>query len=353
MVQLASLVAMTTIGWGILGCGDVTEVKSGPAFQKTAGSRLVAVMRRDGERAADYARRHGVSRWYSDAHALIADPEVDAVYIATPPGAHCELALAVCAAGKPCYVEKPMARNHAECERMVSAFRTAGLPLFVAYYRRALPRFVKARDLVRDGALGRITSVSVRCLEPRHRTTDPHHLPWRQEAAVSGGGIFLDLGSHALDYLDHVFGPLLEARGTAANLAGIGRVEDVVGLSFRTADGAIGSGLWNFASDYREDRIEFVGTSGRITFSCFGTDPVCLERDGKAELFACPQPEHVQQPLIRAMVDALRGNGESPSTGESGARTQRVMDVALETYYGGRQRPFWEDANGWPGAPRD
>jgi len=341
---------MRTIRWGILGCGDVTEIKSGPGFQKAEGSALVAVMRRDAAKAEDYARRHGVPRWYADAAALIADPEVDAIYVATPPGSHCELALAACAAGKPCYVEKPMARNHAECVRMVEAFRKAGLPLFVAYYRRGLPRFLRARDLVRDGAIGRVTSVAVRCLDPRHRSTDPASLPWRVEAGNSGGGIFLDLGSHALDYLDFVLGPLLEARGTASNLGGVAAVEDVVELSFRTADGARGQGLWNFASDHREDRIEFVGTGGRITFSCFGTDPLCLERGGKAELFAEPMPAHVQQPLIQTMVDELRGRGTCPSTGESGARTQAVMDAALEGYYGGRQRAFWEDdPAAWPG----
>ncbi len=342
---------MDAIRWGILGCGDVTEIKSGPGFQKAAGSSLVAVMRRDAGRAEDYARRHGVPRWYSDAGALIADPEVDAVYIATPPGDHCELALGVAAAGKPCYVEKPMARNHAECIRMIEVFRAAKLPLFVAYYRRAMPRFVKARALLNDGAIGRITSVSVRCLEPRHQGADAA-LPWRLQPGSSGGGLFLDLGSHALDFLDHVLGPLREARGRAANLGGLAAVEDVVELSFSTGNGALGQGIWNFASDHTEDRLEFVGTGGRLTFSCFGTDPVCLERSGKTELFAEPMPAHVQQPLIQSIVDELLGRGTCPSTGESGARTQAVMDAALEAYYGGRQRAFWAEPAGWPGAPR-
>src|ERR1041385_2373068 len=146
-----------TIRWGILGCGDVTEVKSGPGFQKAEGSQLVAVMRRNGEKAADYARRHEVPRWYDSADALIHDSEVDAVYIGTPPGSHLEYALQVCAAGKPCYVEKPMARNHAECVKMVEAFEAAGLPLFVAYYRRGLPRFRKAKELVESGRIGQVT----------------------------------------------------------------------------------------------------------------------------------------------------------------------------------------------------
>src|SRR3954468_2626810 len=144
---------MSTIRWGIVGCGDVTEVKSGPGFQKAEGSELVAVMRRDAAKAQDYARRHGVQRAYDRAEDLIADPQVDAVYVATPPSTHAELALAVAAAGKPCLVEKPMARNHAECLQMVEVFAAQGLPLWVAYYRRALPRFVLVRDLLADGAI--------------------------------------------------------------------------------------------------------------------------------------------------------------------------------------------------------
>src|SRR3982751_1225430 len=124
---------MRTIRWGIIGCGDVTEIKSGPGFQKAEGSALVAVMRRDGGKGRDYARRHGVARAYDRAEDLIADPEVDAVYVATPPSSHAELALAVAAAGKPCLVEKPMARTHAECVRMIEAFSSRRVPIWVAY----------------------------------------------------------------------------------------------------------------------------------------------------------------------------------------------------------------------------
>src|SRR5262252_4417455 len=178
------IIPQMTIRWGIIGCGDVTEVKSGPGFQKAEGSELVAVMRRRGDLARDYARRHGVPSWYDDAEKLIRDPSVDAVYIATPPGEHERLALAVCAARKPAYVEKPMARSHGECRRMVEAFQAARVPIFVAYYRRALPRFLKARELLTSGQLGRITGVTYRLSGPYHRSIEAAAsagtpLPWR------------------------------------------------------------------------------------------------------------------------------------------------------------------------------
>ena len=333
------------IRWGIIGCGDVCEVKSGPAFQKAAGSALVAVMRRDAVKAADYARRHGVPRWYADADELIRDAEVDAVYVATPPGSHEEMALRVAAAGKPCYVEKPMARNHAECLRMVDAFRAAQRPLFVAYYRRRLPRFVKAKELIDAGRLGRITGVVYRHTR-LFRPAQPD--AWRLDPAVAGGGLFLDLGSHALDLFDFLLGPLTQVSGSADRYAD-GRVEDAVVMSFRTAGGALGAASWNFAGATRNDLIEIDGTHARLVMSCFGNEPVRLELPGGgAETFDLPNPLHIQQPFIQSMVDELNGAGgpPAPSSGETAARTSKVMDDVLAAFYGSRADGFWERGSG-------
>src|SRR5690554_2520017 len=131
----------STVKWGVIGVGIVCEVKSAPAMQLVKGSELVAVMRRDGEKAKDFALRHGVSKWYQDAEELINDPEVNAIYIATPPHAHAEMTRKAALAGKPVYVEKPMARTYQECQEMINCCNEAKVPLFVAYYRRALPNF--------------------------------------------------------------------------------------------------------------------------------------------------------------------------------------------------------------------
>ena len=321
---------MRTIRWGIIGCGDVTEVKSGPGFQKARGSALVAVMRRDGARAADYARRHGVPRWYDDARALVADPEVDAVYVATPPSSHAEYALLAARAGKPVYVEKPMARDHAECVAMVEGCRAAGVPLFVAYYRRALPRFLKIRELIDGGAIGEVRYVSVALHQPLDPTElDPATLPWRVDPAVAGGGRFVDLASHMLDFLDFALGPVAEARGVATNQAGRYAAEDVVSGTFTFASGVHGVGVWCFSAFGREDRTEIVGSAGRITYSTFDARPVVLTNAEGTTEFAIENPAHIEQPMIQAVVAALNGVGESPSTGESGARTSWVMDQML------------------------
>lgn len=338
-----------TIRWGIIGCGDVTEVKSGPGFQNAEGSMLVAVMRRDGAKAEDYARRHNVPYWFDRAEAVIEHPEVDAVYIATPPGSHRDYALQVAAAGKPCYIEKPMARNHAECLEITEAFQKADLPLFVAFYRRGLARFRKAQEIVQSGQLGTLTQVGYRFSSPSHRQINPDALPWRLEAEHAGGGLFLDLGCHTLDILDFIVGPLTNVEGDAANLASPHAVEDAVTMRFRTPQFALGIASWNFASAIREDSIEITGTEGRLTLSTFGNEPVQLETTQGSEKFDLPNPPHIQQPFIQQMVDDLHGKDTAPSTGVTAARTAQVMDMVLSRYYGGREDTFWARPETWPG----
>jgi len=344
-----SVSAREVIRWGILGCGDVTEVKSGPGFQKARGSQLVAVMRRNSALAADYAKRHGVPRWHDDALALVNDPEVDAVYVATPPGAHLEGALLAAAAGKPCYMEKPMARHTPECDAMLAAFAAAGQKLFVAYYRRALPRFLKVRELLDGGAIGRITGVNYRLSAPPAAEFAPDQEPWRLSATAAGGGLVLDVGSHVLDFLDYCVGPLEHVHGRAARLANKARVEDAVAMTFSTAQGVPGAATWNFASQAREDILEFSGTAGRVALNFFADDPVRLQTDQGLEQFPFPNPPHVAQPLIQTVVDDLLGRASCPSTGESARRTSAVLDRVLADYYGGREDAFWMRPGTWGG----
>lgn len=324
---------METVRWGIVGCGDVTEVKSGPGFQKAEGSALAAVMRRDAEKAADYARRHGVPRHYSRAEDLIYDEEVDAVYVATPPSSHCELALKVAEAGKPCLVEKPMAISHAECRWMVEAFKKRKLPLFVAYYRRALPRFLKVRELLREGAIG--TPSSVHIVQYNRLARGEAAGGWRFDRAVAGGGLFMDLGSHGLDLLDFFLGPVALVGGFSSNTGGAYRVEDVTAAGLLFESGIAGTGVWNFNADRSEDRITFTGSEGELGCPVFSDTDVVVRRDGAEEALVFRNPPHVHQPLIQTAVDELLGRGACESTGESAARTARVMDACLENYYAG------------------
>jgi predicted dehydrogenase len=322
---------MRTIRWGIIGCGDVTEVKSGPGFQLASNSQLVAVMRRNGALAKDYARRHGVPRWYDSAAALIADPDVDAVYIATPPAFHKEYTLLSAQAGKPVYVEKPMALNFDECRQMIDTCQAAGVPLFVAYYRRALERFRKIKQLLASGAIGEPRFVQVTLYQPISQDErTPQTLPWRVIPALAGGGRFVDLASHMLDFLDDLLGPIRDVRGFASNQAQLYPAEDIVTGTWLFESGVHGVGTWCFTGFGRCDHTEIIGSTGKLAYSTFDTQPIVLTTAQRQTEFAIDYPAHIQQPLIQSIVDALNGAGACPSTGASAARTSWVMDEMLK-----------------------
>lgn len=325
---------MNTIRWGIIGCGDVCEVKSGPGFYKSEGSALTSVMRRDRDKAADFARRHNAPHHTDCADEVMYHPDVDAVYIATPPASHCELALRVAQAGKPCLVEKPMAMNHRECMQMVDAFKTKNVPLYVAYYRRALPRFLKVRELLRDKAIGTLSSVHIVQYGPL--ATGDKANNWRYNPAIAGAGVFLDLASHGLDILDFLVSPIRRISGYAVNTGSAYSAEDTTAACFEFASGIVGTGVWNFNADHSEDQITFTGSEGELRTPVFGNTDIILNRKGKKESIAAPNPPHVHQPLIQNIVNELRGKGHCASTGESGARTSWAMDQCLLTYYGAR-----------------
>lgn len=319
---------LTKVNWGIIGVGDVCEVKSAPAMNLIKGSKLVAVMRRNEEKAKDYAERHSVPKFYSQAKELIEDQEVNAIYIATPPDSHKTYTLQAAAAGKPVYVEKPMARNHQECTDMINACQQAEVPLFVAYYRRMLPNFLKVQSLLKENAIGDVRLVNIKL----YKSLDPSDGPdnWRILPEIAGGGYFYDLASHQLDLLDYLFGPIIEARGFAGNQAGKYPAEDIVAGSFNFKNGIIGQGTWCFTTseNLEEELTTIVGSKGQISFSCFGDPSVILEVNGnKKEVFHFEMPKHIQQPLIQTVVDNLLGNSTCPSSGISGARTNKVMEL--------------------------
>ncbi len=324
---------MQHVRWGIIGCGDVTEKKSGPGFSKAEGSDLVAVMRRNADKAKDYAQRHNVPKWYSTAEDLIQDPEVDAVYIATPPAFHLNYTIMAADAGKPIYVEKPMAINVKECKEMVDVCKKNGVPLFVAYYRRALPRFLKIKELVDSGTLGEVHSFKITLYAPPSEEDKGPHTPWRVDPAIAGGGYFIDLAPHTLDFIDYLFGPITEVHGFASNQGGYYVAEDNVAAVFRTKEHVMGTGVWSFSTQNEKDEVELIGTKGSLTFASFQDKPIVLSTDDGTKEFRIEHPPHVQQPLIQMVVDDLLGRGNCPSTGQSGLRTTRVTDEILKGYY--------------------
>ncbi|MBR3522294.1 MAG: Gfo/Idh/MocA family oxidoreductase [Prevotella sp.] len=324
---------MTNIRWGFIGCGEVTEYKSGPAFNNVEGSSIVAVMSRNADKARSYAERHGIGRWYTDPQALVDDPDVNAVYIATPPSSHATYAIMAMRAGKPVYVEKPLAASYEDCTRINHVCQETHVPCFVAYYRRYLPYFQKVESLLKGGTIGKVLNVQVRFACPPRQVdyNAPEERPWRIQPDIAGGGYFYDLAPHQLDLLQQLFGVIVKAEGHSANIGGLYEAEDTVSASFLFENNLPGSGSWCFAGHEagKDDRIELIGTDGILTFSVFNYDPIHLYTTGGMKEFTVPNPQYVQQPLIQSVVETLQGRGDCQCTALSATPTNWAMDRIL------------------------
>lgn len=326
---------MKTIRWGMIGCGDVAEVKSGPGFYKADNSTLMAVMRRNGAKAQDFAKRHNVPRWHDDANAIINADDIDAIYIATLTDSHLDYAVRCAKAGKPVYVEKPMAMDYAQCRTMIDAAKAAKTPLWVGYYRRALPRFLKVKELLDSGAIGDVRLVTSRLFAKQFDpAADTSGFAWRADPNLSGGGLFFEGACHTMDFLDFLFGPIEEVRGFAINQGGKYKSEDLITGSYRFASGVMGQGTWCYTADYDYEMNEIVGTKGHIQFSTTAPVPIRVFHGDTSEEIPAGDPPHVHQPLIQTIVDEMNGTGKCPSTGESGSRTALFMDRLLGEFYG-------------------
>lgn len=319
----------TTIRWGIIGCGDVTEKKSGPAYQKTEGFEIVAVMRRDATKGADYAKRHGIPKFYTNADDLINDPEIDAIYIATPPDTHKYYGLKVAIAGKSCCIEKPLSPNYQDSLDIYEAFKEKNIPLFVAYYRRTLPRFLQIKKWIDDNSIGEVRTIRWHLSKPTTNQDLSRNYNWRTDAKIAAAGYFDDLASHGLDLFVFLLGNIKEVSGISLNQQGLYTAKDSVSASWTHDTGITGSGSWNFGSYTREDTVEIYGSKGKITFSVFENEPLVLTNDqGKTKLHI-EHPENIQLYHVQKMKDTLLNKASHPSDGETATHTSWVMDKII------------------------
>ncbi len=319
--------------WGVIGCGDVCEIKSAPAMNKIEHSQLIGVMRRDEAKIKDYAKRHQVPKWYTNADQLINDPDINSVYIATPPHLHKLYAQAAARAGKPVYVEKPMALSYRECQDMIQICEENAVSLFVAYYRRSLPHFLQVKQWLEDGLIGNVRSVQIELFQSiKPAVFKQVQKEWRVQPEIAGGGYFFDLASHQLDFLDYLFGPIIRAGGMKKNQAGLYPAEDIVTASFVFENGVMGSGQWCFtvAENAQKELTTIRGTEGYLQFHFFTGTTIQIQSNRLNQRVSFELPVHIQQPLIQSIVDELRGVGSCPSSGTTAARTNWVIEQILK-----------------------
>ncbi len=324
---------MKLLNWGFIGCGEVTEKKSGPAFNEVEGSHIVAVMSRNETKARSYAERHHISKWYTDAQELIDDPDINAIYIATPPSSHAIFAIMAMRAGKPVYVEKPLASNYDDCARINRVSEQTGVPCFVAYYRRYLPYFKRVKQIIQEGGIGKIINVQIRfSCPPRDLDyNSSQSMPWRLQPDIAGGGYFYDLAPHQLDILQELFGIITEAEGMCANRAHLYEAEDSISACFKFESGIPGSGSWCFVGhkSAKEDRVEVIGEKGMLSFSVYNYDPILLVTSKGTTSITVPNPPYVQLPIIKSVIEDLQGIGVCSCTSVSATPVNWVLDRIL------------------------
>lgn len=325
------MVSNKIIKWGFIGCGSVTEVKSGPPYKQTKGFEVVAVMRRDEAKAKDYAERHQIQKYYTDADALINDADVDAVYIATPPNTHKLYALKVAKANKICCIEKPITPHYHEAIEIHNAFNDKHLPLFVAYYRRSLPRFEKIKEWLSQNEIGGVRHINWRLNKPASPLDLSKDYNWRTDSKIAPAGYFDDLASHGLDLFTFLLGNIEEAHGISANQQKLYSAKDTVTACWAHKNGVTGSGNWNFGANAHEDRVKITGSKGCIEFSVFHENPILLTSDSRTEELIIENPKHIQQYHVEKIRNSLLfKNNTHPSTGVTALHTSWVMDKILD-----------------------
>lgn len=320
-----------TIRWGIIGCGDVTELKSGPAFNLVEGSKIIAVMRRNGEKAADYAHRHGIAKWYDNADELLYDAEINSIYIATPPAFHKDYAIKALKLGHNVYIEKPVTLNAAEAREIAAAAAVSTGKLTIAHYRRAVPMFLYIKELLDRKVIGELRTIQIRMWQPlKPALIAETEENWRLDPAISGGGYFHDLAPHQLDLMLYYFGAPKTVHGFSLNQSKASQAPDhTAGIALFEND-IVMNGSWSFNIDEEEevDECLMAGSKGSITFPFFGKS-VLWQNEETDEIQVIPfeHPAHIQHPMIERVVEFFQGAAENPCTIDEAIIVMSMIDA--------------------------
>ena len=325
---------MNQVNWGMIGCGQVTETKSGPGLYKSENSSLEGVYGRVYERAVDYIHRHQLKKAYRTVDELLADPKVNAVYIATPPKFHKDYALACLRAGKIPYVEKPLALTLKECLEIKALSERLDIPVYVAFYRRGLDKFIKIKELLAQNSIGQVRYIYVaQTMRVEESELDKKNLPWRVVPEISGGGKFLDMGVHVLDCLIWYFGEMEFINGIVENRGHYYDADDTIIANFKFKNGLIGSGTWCYVADKNINEVQIVGDRGRIIYDGLSATCFYLEKDGVQEIFNFIDPEHVAMPYQQAIVNEMIGKVNSFANFNDAINLAAMTDSLLSQYY--------------------
>jgi predicted dehydrogenase len=315
------------VRWGILGAGSVAQRRVIPAMSDLDACELGALMVRDQARAEGLAAKFGIPRAVDNAGALLGDPELDAVYISSPPNLHCEQVVAAAERGKHVLCEKPMALSAEACRRMIDACRSAGVHLEVCFVLRGWPIYHRVREMLSDGRLGEI--VELRAHLAKWTPREPGE--WRLDPRQGGGGVLIDVGSHYIDLFRFLLGDLASVIAmTSDRVFGAG-VEESAFMLFEFACGAHGTIAATSAVPYAGNVLEIFGTKGALLL---GKSLRIVTEDGESEEPAT-FPDYYSG-LLTHFCRCVASGGDALASGEDGLRNVEAIQAAYRAVAEGK-----------------
>ena len=313
--------------WGLIGAGDIVRKRVAEALRESPDSTLAAVSRAQGDLVEPFAREVGAARGYRRWQDLVADPGIDAVYIATPVHLHAEQTIAAARAGKHVLCEKPMAIDAAQCDAMIAACRSAGVALGIAYYRRFYPAVARVRAIIESGEIGIPVFAQMTAFEPFDaRPGEPR--AWLLRREESGGGPMADFGCHRLEVLLHLLGPVRRVTSIVSTVALQHRnVEDTAAALLQFERGATGLVAVSHAAAERQDTFDLFGTTGSVRIASLTRGEIVVRAAESERTESHPPPANVHQPLVDDFVDAVRSGRPPAVDGHAGRAVAAVQDA--------------------------
>ena len=320
-----------SLQWGLIGTGDIARKRIAPALRDLPSCTLAAVCRGRPELAESFAREFDAPRWYATAAELIADPQVDAVYIATPVWLHAAQAIAAADAGKHVLCEKPMAISVAECDDMIAACRSNGVALGVAYYRHFYPAVARIRSILASGDVGDPVLAQVNAFE--HFDPPPEHpRHWLVVREQAGGGPMFDFGCHRIEVLLDLLGPVRGVTSMVGNVAFSRDVEDTAIAVLEFERGGYATLSVTHAAREPQDTLTIFGTEGSIHVESLNAGVMRVRRGSHEAVESLPSHANLHQPLIEDFAAAVLEKRMPTVPGEIG----RAVAVVEERIYAAR-----------------
>jgi predicted dehydrogenase len=299
--------------WVLAGIGDIARRRVIPAIQSEPRSLLYGFITRDAAKALEFP---GAKSWATVEEA-VADPSVDAVYIALPVALHAQAAITALRAGKHVLCEKPMAVNFAQAQQMVAEARASGRFLGVSYYRRLYPKLIRARQLVKEGSIGQPLLAEANC----HSWLDTEGREWLRDPALAGGGPLYDIASHRIDAMNFLFGKVERACGLLSNAVHRMGVEDC-GTALMGLPGGVHAVVdvrWN--SRIPRDQFRIIGEDGEINLDPLNGPELRVTTREASRVENLPSHANLHYPVVENFVDAVLANdpGRLACPAEQGA----------------------------------